>query len=139
MVKTFLAFFLVLLMLLATGCTLQVEEDSSSSANQYNPTVGGWKTPPPKVPGEKEEGESLNDSIDDSKVPANEWTYLVKGGVAQFVVVAASAEYDALAKNLAQDLTARTSVPFQSVKSANKGTADQKKSNCFGRFFGKGA
>lgn len=123
MVKKFLAFFLVLLMLLATGCTASTEEDSSSSANQYNPTIGGWQKPPTGGKGESK------DPIDDSKIPENEWTYLVKGGAPQFVVVAASEEYNAMAKELARNLKDRTSIVFEYVESADKGDSELLRKN----------
>ncbi|MBQ3000103.1 MAG: hypothetical protein IJD64_06560 [Clostridia bacterium] len=101
--------------------------------SQYNPTVGGWTKPPV----EEDEGKDSKDPIDDSKVPEDEWTYLVKGGAPQFVVVAASEQYDALAEEFAENLKGRTSVAFTYVKSANKETVGSKNQIVLGESLGK--
>ena len=115
MVKRFLALLLVALMLLATGCTLQSE--TASTAETYNPTQT-MRVPSPEELGGGNETEV--DPIDDSKVPPEEWTTFIKDGVAKFIVVSASTEYDNLAQTLALTMGSWTNTSFSFVSGAEK-------------------
>lgn len=124
MIKKILSLTLVVLTLWMVGC----EENATISNNEpeYQPSTPIYKVPPKE---EDMDDSEVLDGIIDSQVPADEWTALVSEGVAQFTVVAASAEYDDMARELASDLTARTKAAFQWKSSANKGDTSLLKKN----------